>query len=650
MLLNIYLQKYEIILKSLRIHGKEEIIRMYIPYNSRNKLHKSKFGAVRQGETVTFNVVLPREMKCTGVALVVRNDNESFAEGFYNHFSWLRMEGDSEEWWTLDYTPTETGLCWYRFECYTPWGVNYITNYGNGIGTLNALGKDFQMTVYSADFTTPDWLKGGIIYQIFPDRFHFSGDKKSGVPKDRIIRDDLDGEPLWRPDKNGKVKNNDYFGGDLDGVRQKLDYLYSLGVNCIYFNPIFEANSNHRYDTADYSRIDPLLGNEKELTALCKEAEKYGIGIILDGVFSHTGDDSVYFNKYGRYNSVGAYQSKESPYYNWYKFESFPDKYDSWWGIDILPEVDETNDSFIDFISGKDGIARKWLKAGAKGWRLDVADELPDKFLDSFRKAVKAENKDALILGEVWEDASNKSSYGKRRRYLLGDQLDSVMNYPFADAVIDYVRTSVAEGFTDKIMTVIENYPPQVVNVLMNHIGTHDTARAITRLVGESCENKGRDWQSNKKLSDDEYKKGVKLLKMASLIQYTLPGVPSLYYGDEAGMEGYKDPFNRKCYPWGKENRELIQWYKELGNFRRNRSLFAEGEFLPVSEKDSCIAYIRKSGASEIMVISNRNEHAITYYLNRKWQKANAYFNGTMCDGGVYIEPLSATILEIKEN
>lgn len=623
---------------------------MYIPFNSRNELHKSKFGAVRQGETVTFNVVLPREMKCTGVALVVRNDSEKAENGFYNHFRWLRMEGENEEWWTLDYTPTETGLCWYRFECYTPWGVNYITNRGNGIGTFDPFGKEFQMTVYSSDFVTPDWLKGGIIYQIFPDRFFSSGEKHSPVPKDRIIRDDLDGEPFWRPDENGKVKNNDYFGGDLEGVRRKLPYLASLGVSCIYFNPIFEANSNHRYDTADYGKIDPLLGDESDLKKLCDEAKEYDISVILDGVFSHTGDDSVYFNKYARYKSLGAYQSKTSPYFSWYKFSHYPDKYDSWWGIDILPEVDETNDAFIDFISGENGIARKWLKVGVRGWRLDVADELPDKFLDAFRIAVKEEKSDALILGEVWEDASNKSSYGERRRYLLGKQLDSVMNYPFADAVIFFVRTGIAEGFTDKIMTVLENYPPQVVSVLMNHIGTHDTARAITRLAGESCENRGRQWQSEKTLSIEEYEKGVKLLKMASLIQYTLPGVPSLYYGDEAGMQGYKDPFNRKCYPWGKENAELLSWYRRLGAYRRSHSVFENGEFVPVSEKDGCIAYKRKSNEKEIMVIANRNECDITYYLSRKWQKATAYFGGEMLDGGVKIPALSATILEIKEN
>lgn len=617
---------------------------MYIPYNSRNSLHKSKFGAIKQGETVTFNIVLPRAMCCTGVNLVVRNDKETRKEGFRNSFTWLRMEGADEEWWTLDYTPAQEGLYWYFFECRTSWGSTVITNSGKGIGVLGETEKEFQLTVYKDSFETPDWLKGGIIYQIFPDRFNCSGEKKT-VSSDRVLRTDWGGEPEWRPDEQGRVRNNDYFGGDLKGVEQKLEYLSSLGVSCIYLNPIFEANSNHRYDTADYGKIDPLLGKEKDLRSLCRKAEKYGISVILDGVFSHTGDDSKYFNKYGRYDSVGAYQSKESPYYKWYNFTDYPEKYHSWWGIDILPEVDETQDDFISFIAGEDGIASKWLKTGVKGWRLDVADELPDKFLDAFRAAVKRENKDALVLGEVWEDASNKCSYGARRRYLLGDQLDSVMNYPFADAVIYYVASGNVQGFTDKIMNILENYPPQVVNVLMNHIGTHDTARAITMLAGESCEYRDRLWQSQRKLTDEQYAFGVKLMKMASLIQYTLPGVPSLYYGDEAGMEGYKDPFNRVCYPWGNENRELLSWYRELGSFRRGNSVFVDGEFEPVSEADGVIAYIRKNEKQKVMVILNRNADAITYYLSPEWQSADVAFGGEKCDGGVAVDGIGYTVL-----
>ena len=615
----------------------------YIPYNSRNGLHKDVFGAVEQGQTVKLRVVLPRAMNCSSVILVVRNDRETWAEGFRNYFSWLRMEGEGEEWWTLDYTPQEPGLYWYRFECQTPWGTNYITNSGEGIGTLEAGGKDFQLTVYEKGFTTPDWLKGGIIYQIFPDRFYSSGEKKKGIPSDRKLREDWGGEPEWKPDEKGRVKNNDYFGGDIKGITEKLTYLKKLGISCIYLNPIFEANSNHRYDTADYEKTDPVLGDEKDFRELCQKAKELGISVILDGVFSHTGDDSVYFNKYSRYPDTGAYQSKDSPWYSWYKFTDYPDKYDSWWGIDILPEVNEENDSYISFIGS---VAEKWLSLGARGWRLDVADELPDKFLDEFRKKVKAVNRDALILGEVWEDASNKFSYGERRRYLLGKQLDSVMNYPFASAVIDFIRDGISQGFTDRIMTVLENYPKQTVDVLMNHIGTHDTVRAITALAGEGCEHRDRLWQSEKKLSNEEYSRGVTLLKLASLIQFTLPGVPSVYYADEAGMQGYKDPFNRVCYPWGNENIELLSWYEKLGSFRRERDIFADGEFIPLSDASGCVAYKRKKGRKELAVIVNRNNEEILYSLPGYMLSGKCFFGGRLTDSDVILPGCTGTVIE----
>ncbi len=623
---------------------------MYIPYNSRRTYHKSVFGALRQSENVTFNIVLPRDLCCKGVFLVIRKDDEKYEDAARYSFSWARMEGYSEEWWTLDYTPENTGLYMYHFECVTDWGTHFITCAGGGIGRLSSEGPDFEVTVYSCDFHTPDWLKGGVIYQIFPDRFYYSGEKKD-LPEGKVFRSDWGGEPYWEPTEEGKVLNNDFFGGDLKGIEMKLDYLKKMGVSCIYLNPIFEASSNHRYDTGDYSKIDCALGDEKDFQRLCKKAEKQGIAVILDGVFSHTGDDSLYFNKYGKYDSVGAYQSKESPYYSWYKFEEFPEKYKSWWGIDILPEVKEEEESYLEFITGEKGIAGKWLKCGAKGWRLDVADELPDEFLDAFRKAVKRENPDALILGEVWEDASNKCSYGERRRYLQGGQLDSVMNYPFADAIIDFVRTGVAEGFTERIMKILEHYPKCVSDVLMNHIGTHDTARLITRLAGEDCEYRDRVWQSKKHLTQQEHRKGVKLVKLAALMQFTLPGVPSVYYGDEAGMEGYKDPFNRFCYPWGDENKTLLNRYRQLGSFRKEHTCFKEGEFIPFSEQEGCIAYIRKDENEEVMVIVNRNNHEITYYLNEEKQKGEVFFDGKKTEGGVIIPAVAGCcIVNRKED
>ncbi len=618
----------------------------YIPFNSRNNLHKFPFGAVKEKQNITFRVVLPRHLGCSAVYLLIKEDGGDY---IYYPLRWLSMEGENEEWWTIDYTADKTGIYFYHFEYDTPWGRHTVRHNGNSCGTLSMGRNDWQLSVYAYNFKTPDWLKGGIIYQIFPDRFYFSGVKKKNIPSDRILRDDIYGQPLWRPTSEGKVLNNDYFQGDLKGIEEKLPYIASLGVTCIYLNPIFEAQSNHRYDTANYENIDPLLGTEKEFKALCKKAEKLGISIILDGVFSHTGDDSVYFNKYGRYPSLGAYQSKQSPYYSWYKFRKHPDDYHSWWGINILPEVKEECPEFIKYITGENGIARKWMRLGARGWRLDVADELPDEFLDEFRNAVKKENADGLVLGEVWEDASNKFSYGRRRRYFEGRQLDSVMNYPFAEAIISFIKTGKVEGFSDKILTILENYPKCCVDVLMNHIGTHDTMRAITQLAGESCEFRDRSWQSERYLTAEQFELGIKLLKLAGVIQYTLPGVPSVYYGDEAGMQGYKDPFNRYCFPWGKENKELQAHYRQLGKIRAECDCLKEGRYVTVSEMLGCLAFVRYSEKDEILVIVNRNDHEIDYYLPENWHCTRSVFGGSMQGDSVHLDALSAIVLK-KEN
>lgn len=620
---------------------------MYIPYNSRLEYHKSIFGAVKTDQTVTFRIILPRDFCCHAAKLVIKKA-EADEYGYIN-MQWDCMEGVGEEWWKVDFTAEKAALYKYHFEYDTSWGTSRIYHAGNGLAAIKGDGEDWQLTVYDKDFHTPEWLRGGIIYQIFPDRFASSGTKKQNVPSDRVLRTDRDGDPYWIPTAEGKVLNNDYFGGDLNGIEQKLGYLKSLGVTCIYLNPIFEAQSNHRYDTANYEKIDSMLGTEKDFKSLCESAKKLGIRIMLDGVFSHTGDDSRYFNRYSRYDSLGAYQSKKSPYYGWYKFNKWPDDYESWWGIEILPEVNEDNSDFIEYITGKNGIARKWLKLGASGWRLDVADELPDEFLDEFRKAVKEEKADGLVLGEVWEDASNKSSYGKFRRYLLGKQLDSVMNYPFAGAVIDFIRDANAELFASRVMSIVENYPKEVLDVLMNHLSTHDTMRAITALAGENCAYRDRKWQSTHSLDEREYHYGMKLLMAASAMQFALPGVPTIYYGDEAGMQGYKDPFNRRCYPWGKENGELVEWYKKLGKIRNENRVFKDGRFEILSAVAGCVAFSRKNDDEAILVISNSNPHPITYYVKSEWCDAHDLLgNGKVAANMVDIEEKSTVILKRK--
>ena len=593
----------------------------YISFNSREYKYKYPFGAIPNGSTVTLRVLLPRAISCRGVFLKIRRDDNPNFDTFPMY--WDCMDGNDFEWWKIEKPIDEQGLYWYHFEYSTAFGDCNIMQSHAGLSQNNNEGREWQLTVYDKDFTTPDWIKGGVIYQIFPDRFARSGQPiKKTVPKDRVIRDDWGAQPEWRPNKQGKVLNNDYFAGDLKGIEGKLDYLQSLGVTCIYLNPIFEANSNHRYDTADYNKIDCLLGNQRDFESLCKRAAEKGIRIVLDGVFSHTGDDSVYFNKKQRYKSVGAYNSQESPYYSWYKFKNWPDEYDSWWGFETLPEVNEENPEYLDFITGENGVIRKWLRLGASGWRLDVADELPDVFIDALTKAAKAEKPDAVVMGEVWEDASNKCSYGSRRRYLLGAQFDSIMNYPFADAVLHYLSTGEAEGFSEKIIHIIENYPPQVLHCLMNHIGTHDTVRAITALAAEPVGDRGREWQYDKHLSAEQKDIGIQLMKLASAIQFTLPGVPSIYYGDEIGMDGYKDPFNRYCYDWENGDDELREWYKVLGKLRSYCDVLVDGDFHALTSCDGVVAYERLKGDSGVLTVVNRNARDVEYTItNANWDE-----------------------------
>lgn len=613
----------------------------YYPFDSRNTLYREKIGALAEGETLRLKVLLHNDAKVHSAYLRLRNDNSADFKEL------LMTAGD----WVEDYriyecslTLTE-GLYWYSFRYTSDYGEFFVTKTETSLGIVSPDGACWQQTVYCKDYTTPDWLDGGIIYQIFPDRFNFSGQEKQNVPQDRFICNDWSKIPEHRQPNDICRLGNDYYGGDLEGIEQKLDYLKSLGVNCIYLNPIFEAHSNHRYNTADYLKIDPSLGTEKDLESLIKKARAKGIYIILDGVFSHTGDDSVYFNRYGRYDTVGAYNSQQSPYYSWYKFTDYPNKYSAWWGIESLPETEEDDLSFSEFITGEKGVLRYWLKKGIKGWRLDVADELPDGILDKIRLSIKSEGKDNYLLGEVWEDASNKISYGYRRRFLRGKQLDSVMNYPFANAIVDFLKNGDAVRLLNTVLDVMENYPPQSVKLLMNHIGTHDTARILTRLGTDRLNGADREAQSHITLTPDEYSHGVRLLKLAAVLQFTVPGVPSIYYGDEAGMQGGSDPFCRGTYPWGNENTELLEFYKKLGNIRTSCKAFASGDFIPVKAEGDVIAYIRKNNKDYAFIAVNRGNKTAEITLPQEFKNAKNIFGTVPENGKLTLNPCGFAII-----
>lgn len=615
-------------------------------YDSWNLNYKSIFGAIRQFQTCRFSIRLPKNIVLDFAPVIVL-----FRTGFKERFIPM-VEIDEEEdcfVYSAEYTPYFSDVHYYYF-AYTVGGVrSYVKKVNCHEGSINN-GDLFQLTVYDKNYKTPDFLKGGVMYQIFPDRFCKSGKEHENVPSDRIIREDWNGTPYYKPDENGHVWNNDYFGGDFAGIRSKLPYLHDLGVTCIYLNPIFESHENHRYNTANYMNADPLLGTNEEFAELCAEAKTYGISVILDGVFSHTGADSIYFNKFSRYDTLGAYNSKESRYYEWYSFFDYPNGYEAWWGIDTLPNVWENNASYTDYICGDSGVLSYWLSLGAAGYRLDVADELPDQFLDNLRKCVKDFDDEKIVIGEVWEDASNKESYGVKRRYLLGDQLDSVMNYPFRDAILNYVKGGSPTDLEYSVMTIIENYPKPSVDVLMNFVSTHDIERAINRLGGENCDGKSKDWMAERYLSAEEYKRGKNLLKAAMALQFFLPGVPSIYYGDEAGLQGYKDPFNRRCYPWGSEDTELIAYVTELCRVRKSLDVMKDGRVYFVYSDDRVVAFARTGKIDAIIFVNRSGETAsvgnISEVLSR-FEELRPYL-GEFSENTVKVKPYGYTIIYAK--
>lgn len=482
------------------------------------------------------------------------------------------------------------GLIYYYFRV-SHYDKNIL--YGNNIESLGGIGQvyfnepvSYQITIYNQQ-EVPKWYKDGIIYQIFVDRF-FNGCDNGKVlnPKKNVfIYGNWNDKPMYIKDDKGNVARWDFYGGNLLGVKKKLSYIKSLGVNTIYFNPIFDSPSCHKYDTGDYEKIDPMFGDEEVFKELCDEAKALGIRIILDGVFSHTGSDSKYFNKYGNYNSLGAYQSLQSPYYRWYIFNDYPDMYESWWGFNNMPNIDELNPSYLEYIiTRKNSIIEKWLKLGANGWRLDVADELPDEFIKKLRIKLKEVKEDGVLIGEVWEDASNKVSYNRRREYLFGKELDSVTNYPLRQIILDLVRGYISNKyFIKKYLSLKENYPKEYFYSTMNILGNHDTERVLTVLNNN-----------------------IELLKIALVIQMTLPGIPLIYYGDEAGLTGGKDPQNRKAYPWGRENIEILDFYKNITHVRDTEEVLREGEIEFLKFNNGVLGYKRFSDENkEIIVLVN---------------------------------------------
>ena len=570
------------------------------------------------GTDVTFTVEAPRMLGASAVVLRIARDEEGDVDFPLEFVS--TQQGTDTYALTLKLSELcgteESGLFYYEFLFLR--GVHTLfTDTANFVDyTLtSSSARRFILLVHREDFTTPQWFRGRVMYHIFVDRF-YKGEGEIGKRDDAIINEDWDNGIMQYPEKNGdKLANNMFFGGNLWGVAQKLDYLKSLGVGIIYLSPIFKAYSNHKYDTENYLEIDEMFGGEAAFKNLLERAGELDIKIILDGVFNHTGDDSIYFDKYGKYGGQGAYSDPSSPYRNWFRFRSYPDKYETWWGIEILPKLNHTVTECRRYFTGKGGVCEKYVKMGIGGWRLDVADELSDDFLDELRYTVKkASNGEAIIIGEVWENAAEKIAYSCRRRYFRGAQLDSVMNYPLRNGVLALLIHKDSSLLADTLKSIYASYPKCVCDSLMNLLGTHDTERILTVLGGD-----GRDTSdipnsvlATLTLDENSRKRGIALQKIAAAIQYTVYGVPSVFYGDEVGLEGYHDPFCRKTYPWGRECEELLDFYRTLGRIREQSKLFVDGGFRVEYAEEAVIAYSRYDDNEKITVVANASDTAAT--------------------------------------
>ena len=606
----------------------------HLIYDSRDLRYKAPYGAVPCGTSVQFTLRPDRAAGFSRALLRARFEMRG-DETVTVPMPWVGTQlGVDAFSGTLD-TGDYVGLVWYSFVLE---GLD---------GRKEELGE-YQLTVYDKDERVPGWFGEGMSYQIFPDRFFRTRvPDPAGLVGERTVHQSWDQEPEYRPNETGEVRNRDFFGGDLSGITQKLDYLQSMGVETVYLCPVFEAAENHRYGTADYSRIDPMLGTNEDFKTLCDELHKRGMRLMLDGVFNHTGFVSRYFNGDGFYPEPGACQSEDSPYRSWFQFKNWPEEYESWWGIYSLPAVNENDPAYREFIfGGKDSVVRRWLRAGADGWRLDVADELPDDFVHGIHQAARAEKPDAVVIGEVWEDGTTKIAYDVRRKHLLGGHCDGLMNYPFRTALLDYLQGRGAQQFVERMETLRENYPPFAFYSAMNALGTHDTLRVLTLLgAGGTYTDRTKEWRAAHRLTPYERQFGKELLKVGAAVLFCFPGSPTVYYGDEAGMEGFEDPFNRRTFPWGREDKELTGWFAQLGSLRKKSSALRRGDLCWLAGEGGLLAFTRCTGRETVLCACNAGGEPARLALDAK---ASILLGaGRWTDGVLELAPRSAVIARL---
>src|SRR5215216_4025821 len=628
------------------------------------------------------------------------------------------LESESCDYWAATLPNSNADNLWYRFIVIDGGDTDYYADNtsaldgGMGATTDDPVDNSFALMVYEPGFASPTWAKDAVIYQIFPDRFRdgrssnnpATGDIRYDDPvlalpwgtlPEGYCRNYADADNTtcpWRfddtPPANSPRENprgRDYMGGDLKGVDQYLDYLQSLGVTTLYFNPIFTSQSNHGYDTANYRQIDPGLGNLREFKTLVTEANKRGIRIVLDGVFNHMSSDSPFFDRYHHYDDVGACESASSTWRTWFTFHDVAPgtgncvsstgvenaaTYDGWFGFDSIPVLNKSNaDVQKYFVTGPNSISRFWLDQGAGGWRMDVSGDssFPNGYWEQFRTVTKQTNPNALLISETWQKDSTLL------RMLRGDRLDTTMNYRLRDAVIGLLAPGNfdSKGFADsgyviepsqfaaRIESMREDYPDAAYYSLMNLLDSHDTERLLWTLTP------GTETTASKELNAANLTAGKQNLKLASLIQFTMPGAPTVYYGDEVGITGDDDPDDRRTYPWadlgGTPDNALFAHYKALAALRDQNAVLTDGDIrvLLADDASDVIAYGRKTNSQAAVVLINRSDQdqsaaiPVAGYLPNGTVLQNAYNVGggpaslTVVNGVIEgtIGPKSAWIL-----
>ncbi len=503
------------------------------------------------------------------------------------------------------------GLFFCHFEVLSG-GKRYYTSFdGKNCKMEDRFVNETQVLVYDEQYESPDWIVGGAMYQIFPDRFARGGIIKKR--EDAVYDGNWEnGTPEYPKYVGEAFPNNKHFGGTLYGVVEKLDYLKSLGINCIYLNPIFNAYSNHKYDTADFMSVDKTFGGDEALQTLIDKAHEYGMKVVLDGVFNHVGDDSIYFDAYGKFGN-GACSNYNSPYREWFIFKNYPHDYESWWGIKNLPKINRC-ESYIRFIT--ETVIPKYMKMGVDGWRLDVVDELEGSFLERITKAIKSYKKDAIIIGEVWEDASNKIAYNERKRYFRGKQLDAVTNYPIRNAMIEFVKYGNSRFLVNTVETLYRNYPPHKLASVMNFMGSHDTERITTVLGGEPDMGEENEVLANRFMPKEQREKTKELLHQAYLLLASLPGVPCIFYGDEIAMEGYHDPFNRRPFPTKGFDDEYSELFGKINKLRAEEKAFKSERIIINEAKHGVVRLVRPVDGEFVMVVSNMSDEDYSQILD----------------------------------